>query len=290
MAIAATQDQQSQSNGPSLPNIPGMPKGGNILSRLPRPGLGKALQNPMQLTRTLAFLSPTNIAIASVFMVIITAFFIVLIFGEGGGGGVGGGGVAQGQPPAAGPPNPPPEAQNNSIIYWAQTLSNAVEAATPCPGPIYNRMQTSFRNNGYSSRKAPGSCDGYGGSYYCTYLVGDAYHLAGANAPTGSTVASLVNNWTGAGFSLVKTNNMRNIAPGDAVFWTTAQFPPAVNNAYFKHTDLVYSVSINPTTGNGSMQTIDTNANVKIVKYNVINWAVQSVWIGDSYPWFGLYR
>jgi hypothetical protein len=276
-------------HGRTAPKIPGNKK--DILSHLPRPSLGKALPNPLQLTKVLSFLNPTNMAIASVFVVILAVFFIVLIFGEGGGGGVGGGGTAQGQPPTTGSPSPPSEAQSNSILYWAKTISDVLELATPCPGPIYNRMQTSFRNNGYTSRKEPGSCDGYGGSYFCTYLVGDSYQLAGINAPTGSTVASLVKNWTGAGFSLVKENNMRNIAPGDAVFWATAQSPRAVSSTYFKHTDIVYAVNINPTTGNGYMQTIDANANIKIVKYNVINWVIQGVWLhGANYPWFGLYR
>jgi len=287
----------------TTPKIPGNRRG---LPHMPKPKL-PSIPNPIQNIRTLAmFFNPTNIIIFSLIGIFIAVFFIVFTFGMGGGGagGASGGSVGGGQQPEPAPGNPPPTNGGNSPLAWAKLINAALEH----PYDKYNRMETKFTNNGYTARRKKGIYEDHlktpavkSNAYWCTYLTGDAYKLAGYKAPYASGVDALVNAWAGTRgsvtYSLIKNNDLHGIQPGDAVFWGSV-----LNNPHWgdwAHTDIISEVNINPSNGNGYFKTIDANLdNALGNKITVIHWGLPPVdkrkiqfWAkGLEWAWFGLAR
>lgn len=273
--------------------VPGarMPR---ISSRLPKNPLlstVKDLENLLQPNR-LSRLLPVLIPILVILLLLIVT--IVLM----GGGGIpidlGGGGN-----------QPPIDKQSQDVIYWAKQINQTLTSLSGCLingklYPFYNVQQQQIANaTGLRARIMPGTLCGKGyGTYFCTYLVSDSYRLAGyRNYPTGSNVYKQINEWAKISeYTLVTANDVRNLRPGDVVFWLNTQITSLSElNAHCEsciaeHVDLVYSITItDPVNGLGKMQTIDANAPVKIETYTIKGWQIVSIpWIGFHGVWFGL--
>ncbi len=309
--------------GKTAPKIPGNKRG---LPHIPRPGL----PNPMQqLTNLLSPFNPTKIIMISLGGVFLATFLIVFLAGGGGGGG----GVAAGaQPPpqtcgSAGgsckascdtnetenttascslSSDPslnkccvPSQPTSTNVTSWAKQISDAL-TNTCVGGVIYNSLQTAITNGTYTIPAVPypGGCNGtVTGTYFCTLLVRDAYKLAGLPGPTSSTVCYEIRQWNALpGYTVQTSNDVRNVKPGDAVFWFDSQINNYNTNICLgapdvaEHTDIVYTLTITDSTnGLGTMQTLDANASLKIANYTIRNWHVVmgSPWTFGGI-WFGL--
>lgn len=179
-----------------------------------------------------------------------------------------------------------------SVVCWAKKINDVLQPAIGCATPTYNRLETKITNGSYSTPIRPGTCDQtHYGTYFCTDTVIDSNNLAGINNNLSETVGVMIYQWSGVpGLVLQRGNDVRNVKPGDAIFWF-ADMPPLRQAGY--HTDVVYRMNISAA-GNGYLYTLDSNvAGGKIIKHTVIGWAIQfSAWLdsANKYAWFGLHN
>jgi len=183
------------------------------------------------------------------------------------------------------------QGNSNTALYWAQKISNEKLTQSGCTTGIwYNRTEdyAPFRNNGYSSRVESGTCGVGGNTYFCTYLVTDAYRLAGySNYPNSGNVYGHITAIDRlSGYTLVMANDLHNVKPGDAVYWLYTQIsamsqmgscPGPACEA--QHIDIVNTISLD-SNGNGKMVTLDANSNTKSVTFTVANYRITTFKFG----------
>lgn len=167
-----------------------------------------------------------------------------------------------------------PPQTSTDVLYWGQQINNVVTIRSGCTGTWhgYNRLQTYISSGIYTTKLWPGTCSGVGwGTYFCTFLVKDAYKLAGKWGPTDSNTCDQVHQWLNHGYP-VQQNSIRGAKLGDPIWWmgdSSGRWCPPYG--YSHHTNMISYISVD-SGGNGTMRTIDTNNTVKVVKYNVVNW------------------
>ncbi len=178
-----------------------------------------------------------------------------------------------------GPTTQPGGLDGTDILVWGRKINSVLTKALGCSNTIYNRQQSIIRNTaGYSAAIRGGDCQGYGGAYLCTRLVKDAYNLAGIKNNLSEWTPSMVSQWGSIrGLTLLKTNNVRMVKPGDAVFWYGLS--GSCNCYRYRHADLIDAISVN-SSGNGVLYTIDANVNQKLIKHYVSGWKLLgNVWL-----------
>ncbi len=286
----------------AVPNPPNIRSIFHISRPIRRPKLPLPLGN---------LFSPGLMSFLPVIIIIILLLLTIVLMGAGapvadlGGGGSGGA-----------TPTPTPASGGNNVIDWAKLINSALTTRGHCcdyncrvydsnGNPVlgcddmYNKLSTTFSNNGYATKTAVGTCSGCGGgTYFCTYLVRDAYKLAGVPGPTSSRVCHQIEQWAAiAGYHVQESADVTNVRPGDVVFWLTEQAPAGTSFATIcrdvidVHVDIVYTINV--TNGVGSMTTIDANTPLgpgDYPKYSIQgNQVVSWPWKGDvNGLWFGL--
>ena len=160
---------------------------------------------------------------------------------------------------------PPPPGSGN-IVNWAnQIIQNLQQGA----GGSYNILNTSFTNGTYTA--APSS------NYWCTYLVVDAYNLAGfsgmnrgAQGAVVNMVSYFQNNYTFLDYMNGNHQTvLSSLQPGYVIFWEQT---PGVYTGN-EHAGIVYSSSIN-SNGDGVITTYESNASVTSRTITVSNWNI----------------
>lgn len=227
------------------------------------------------------FSNPAGWVILGIGLVLVIV--VVILFG--GVSGVKGGDLTNSPSPSPtessspGPTTQPGGPDKTEILVWGRKINNVLTKALGCSNTIYNRQQSIIRNTaGYSAAIRGGDCQGYGGAYLCTRLVKDAYNLAGIKNNLSEWTPSMVSQWGSIrGLTLLKTNNVRMVKPGDAVFWYGLS--GSCNCYRYRHADLIDAISVN-SSGNGVLYTIDANVNQKLIKHYVSGWKLLgNVWL-----------
>lgn len=195
----------------------------------------------------------------------------------------------------------------SSVVYWAKRIFDAITTKGNCCdrhgcGTAYNVLPSAIINGSYSTGTWPGTCTGYDyGTYFCTYLVKDAYRLAGLAGPRASLVCNQIQQWaTIPGYHLEEDDYVTNVRPGDVAFWLSSQVGASEFGnicSYDVHVDIVYNINVDPASGNGIMWTVDANTPLNPlggpIPYGIVGWQVKSTpWAkgpnGINGVWFGL--
>lgn len=121
--------------------------------------------------------------------------------------------------------------------------------------------------------------------YWCTFLITDAYKLAGIkNVTTNGFVVDMHSWWMKAsGFKYVeydKTSDKKQavlqIGPGYAMFMENVY----LGDKQHAHVGMVAEVKVNKSTGNGTITTHEANSSKPHKTYQVAKWQIQRI----SYP------
>lgn len=189
-----------------------------------------------------------------------------------------------------------------SILYWAQQISNNLQAGSiefP-PGNFwyqyYNKMMATITNsNNYKAFRT--QAISYPNLYWCTYLVIDAYNLADVSglslAGQGDVITMQKYFGSTAGYSFTcypgdnpnacgstdKLSVLQNLQPGSAIFFNS------VRNVWnrHEHVGLVKTVNVD-NFGNGVLETYESNSSGGTVfHYPIYNGAIRNV----PYPVIG---
>ena len=303
MAMSIPKNTSSGSKlslGPIGGMIPGMkqasqasqllsdPKGTakNMAQQMAKEVVKKIAKQVAKKIATAILTNPYVLAAIGIGIAIIVFFLIIIAVVTGQGGSstnsAGGGGLIP-TPTAA----PGPAPVNNTILSWGQQISSYLQTyPTSCSGfYIYNVMLQPVSNGSYTARQKPGSeCGTAGSSYYCTNLVIDSYNLAGIKNNFSQYVPTMIGQWESvAGLAVQRSSNVNRLQPGDAIFWLISN---AASSA--QHTDIIQSIDVSASTGNGTLTTIDANTNSKVNKFYVRDWNLIGKWITGNVAWFGL--
>lgn len=232
-------------------------------------------------------------------------------------------------PPPTSPPNQPPQTSitppnttltplpplppgdMGSILQWTIEINNRLEAATNVwpPWPYYHKLLNPPSNGSYTAAYAPATS--LSNLYWCTYLVADAYNLAGKSGLSRSSHATVKNMQqffiSTAGYKYIsysvrflnyyanpptyqvtsgaeRKQTLGTVIPGCATFF---QKEAGVHVPYGNHVAILKSKSID-SSYNGFIETYDSNNTSKILRYPVYQGNIQNTpFIQDSLRGFG---
>ncbi|MCL4366752.1 hypothetical protein M1563_01135 [Patescibacteria group bacterium] len=188
---------------------------------------------------------------------------------------IGNGTTGPGGVPITPGPTPPPGSDLSSVLAWARMINDELVLA----GSSYTGLPIAISNNGYTTGV-------WASGYVCTYLVIDAYNLAGftgTSKAANGAVVNLESFWKSAGDQgyiyvdyQANHQNLQYVKPGYAIF--EEQIPGVYTGN--EHTAIVTNVSIDAN-GNGSITTIDANGGFyKGWTYTVSNWNIINTFTG----------
>ena len=151
-------------------------------------------------------------------------------------------------------------------------------------------MEATISNGTYTAMKKSGGISGIScgiaeSSYYCTDLIIDSYNLAGIKNSLSEWVPTMINQWSGLpGGTVIRSNDTHLVQPGDVIFWLDS-------SGAGQHVDVVSNVTIDQSTGIGTISTYDANTWSVTNRWSVVGWRITTQWIGSPlYPWFGLVK
>jgi len=210
------------------------------------------------------------------------------------------------------PPLPSvPPGQMGSILQWTIAINDRLEAATNVwpPYPYYHRLINPPSNGSYTAAYSPATSTS--NLYWCTYLVADAFNLAGKfglSRSSHSTVKNMqqffistagykyipfsvrfINYYADPPTYQVTTSQERkqtllNIIPGCATFFQTT---PGKHVPYGNHVAIVKTKTYD-FNYNGYIDTYDSNNTKKVVRYPIYQGSVQNTpFVLDSLRGFG---
>lgn len=158
-------------------------------------------------------------------------------------------------------PKPPPECgtavDGGPIVEWAQKIADKLEKGA---NGYLSKMVAEICNGKICAHKKIG-LNNVPDKYWCTWIVIDAYTLAGIKVPQNLVAVGLYKemkglpNFQGAGASGVE--NLRKVKPGYAI-----AFGQHENDGPGGHIGLVKSITIDAK-GNGKIITLESNSSAK---------------------------
>ena len=214
-------------------------------------------------------------------------------------------------PPPDYTPPPIPPGKMGSVLQWAIEITNRLEGEDVIwtPWVYYNRLLNPPSNGGYTAAYAPATS--LANLYWCTYLVADAFNLAGISGLSRSAHATVKNMQqffiTTSGYKYISYSvrfinyfaspptyqptsiierkmTLSNVIPGCATFF---QEEPGVHVPYGNHVAILRSKSIDANY-NGFIETYDSNNTNIVVRYPVYEGNVQNtLFVEDSLRGFG---
>ena len=168
-----------------------------------------------------------------------------------------------------------PKEQGGPVLEWGMLINETLEIGN---GSRYNKMVKTITNGNYTAPTSIGSSEA--NQYWCTFLVIDAFNLAGHSGLSRTAghgaVVGMARFWsnTPTGYVFVDyLNDNRRIAdvqPGYAVFWVTDR---SLNHTGSEHTALVIEITTD-SRGNGRLTTIDSNSYNKSNTYVISDWKI----------------
>ena len=191
----------------------------------------------------------------------------------------------QGQQPSAAPAGGDQATANavsgecGTVVSKAQLLNDTLQIGSA--NGLWSNQTKTQSSCGFTSKKWSGSDDAT--KYWCTYLIVDAYNLAGFKGLSVGEHAAVVTmrSWwkSASGYIHVENNNdqatITAIGPGYAIFMETE----AGVFTGKEHVNFIKTIAVDDR-GNGAITTLDSNAKVKGRTYTITGWKVT----GTSYP------
>lgn len=169
-----------------------------------------------------------------------------------------------------------------SILDWDAKINSALELGYVYGTPYYQRMIQTISNGQYTAVKREGLAENTApsGLYWCTNSIIDSYNLSGKDGLGDSEqgVVSMVAFWNSHdGYTYHDYLNgshqsvLQAVKPSFAIFFESS---PGVHTGY-EHVAMVKSIQVD-SSGNGEIQTYDSNSTVKISHYPVAGWSIKN--------------
>lgn len=169
--------------------------------------------------------------------------------------------------------------KSGDILSWATQISNALE--TGFDG-AFDRMTASISNGNYTTAPAPGSA--LSNIYWCTYLIADAFNLAGIGGLSRSKDAAVVNMIRSFKttpslrfldyYNSAHSQILSQVKPGYAIFYQASPGSSALGD--LDHVAIIKTININQH-GDGQIETVDANISGgrKTLSYTVDGWDIK---------------
>jgi len=176
----------------------------------------------------------------------------------------------------------PPEL-NSEIIHWGRVLADTIQPYEQLCGwgyKMYNKLTIRLSSNGYTTPYRTGSCGFSGNTFFCTNIVKSSYALAGHQNSWSQSVFHMARNWQtkGPGYAVLTENNRSSVSqikPGDVFFMGSEPDSLDTFSSGHRHVILVEDVNIDPTTGWGRINYVQSNGPKTRSHLRVENWVVK---------------
>lgn len=178
--------------------------------------------------------------------------------------------------------NPPAtRGPRQEALIWAGRITAVLKKGL---WDYYNRQDTSMGNGTYPVTKSQGifipppPTGGTYDLYWCTYLIIDAYNLAGdvnfLNIGAHAGVLNMANRWKSfPGYDFLDytadKNILKSVQPGDVLFHISP-----TSDRQNDHVSMIKDIVINGA-GDGKIVTLNSNASVIEITYTVKAWTIQ---------------
>lgn len=183
--------------------------------------------------------------------------------------------------------NPPNNGQDT--LEWAQKISSALE---PGFDGSNDKMVANISNAGYTAPQSVGTSSG--NKYWCTYLVIDAFNLAGhtgLNRASHGGAVYMMGFWKSNGnyvfldyYNSSHQDVLKQVQPGYSIIFQDN--PGTTTIGDFDHAAMVYSINVNAH-GDGVIETLDANLPAewgKTITYPISAWDIKGTLRGSNHP------